>query len=189
MRHQLTWMLALRGAAALSFAVMALVWPEVTALALALLFGAYALVDGVTWLASALRRDGDRRHRLIHAVGGLLGVTAGLVSLAWPGVTALALVGLVGTWAVVTGVAEIWAAVRFRRELHHEGVLFLAGAASVIAGILVWARPDAGAVAIAQVTGVCALISGALVLAAAWRLHNDAGAGSPARHARHARHA
>ncbi|MEV5170576.1 DUF308 domain-containing protein [Streptomyces flaveolus] len=186
MRRQLMWMLVARGAAALLFGVVALVWPGVTVLALALLFGVYALVDGLALLASAFRRRGDTAHRAAHAIGGVLGIGAGVVGIGWPGVTALALAALIGAWAVVTGIAEIWAAVRFRRELHHEWALFLAGAVSVAVGVLAWARPDVGAITIAQVIGVYALVSGALVLAAARRLRGTATAGRPVRHARHA---
>ncbi|MFC9931303.1 HdeD family acid-resistance protein [Streptomyces sp. NPDC127190] len=186
MRQQLMWMLVLRGTAALLFGIAALVWPGVTVLALALLFGAYALVDGVTLLVSALRKEGDKLHRLAHAVGGVLSIAAGVITIAWPGLTALALVALVGAWAVITGIAEIWAAVHFRRELHHEWLLFLAGAASVIAGVLIWARPDVGAITVAQIIGLYALISGALVLGTAWRLHATTAPAHTARHARHA---
>ncbi|MER6032203.1 HdeD family acid-resistance protein [Streptomyces sp. NPDC001851] len=185
MRRQLMWMLVLRGIAALLFGIAALVWPGVTVLALALLFGAYALVDGLALLASAFRKEGDHGHRLAHAVGGILGIAAGLITITWPGVTALALVTLVGAWAVITGIMEVWAAVRFRRELHHEWLLFLAGAASVIAGVLIWARPDVGVITVAQVIGLYALISGALVLGTAWRLNGTTTAHS-AHHARHA---
>ncbi|MEU7280020.1 HdeD family acid-resistance protein [Streptomyces sp. NPDC045431] len=186
MRRQLLWTLVIRGMAALLFGLVALMWPGVTVLALALLFGLYALVDGVTLLVGAFRREGDRGHRAAHAVGGALGVATGVITIIWPGVTALALVVLVGAWAVVTGVAEIWAAARFRRELHHEWVLYVAGAASVIAGVLLWAWPGAGAITLAQVIGVYALISGALVLAAARRLRGATTAAHSARHARHA---
>ncbi|UFR00098.1 HdeD family acid-resistance protein [Streptomyces sp. Go40/10] len=186
MRRQLMWMLVLRGAAALLFGIAALVWPGVTVLALALLFGVYALVDGVALLAGALRKEGDKGHRLAHAVGGVLGIAAGVITIAWPGVTALALVTLVGAWAVITGISEIWAAVHFRREAHHEWLLFLAGAASVVAGVLLWARPDVGAITVAQIIGIYALISGALALGTARRLHGTTATAHATRHARHA---
>ncbi|WP_225808586.1 HdeD family acid-resistance protein [Streptomyces spinosus] len=186
MRRQLMWMLVARGTAALLFGVVALVWPGVTVLALALLFGVYALVDGLALLTSAFRRQGDAAHRAAHATGGVLGTAAGVVGIGWPGVTAFALAALIGAWAVVTGTAEIWAAVRFRHELHHEWVLFAAGVVSVAAGVLLWTRPDVGALAIAQVIGVYALASGALVLAGARRLRGTAAAGRPVRRARHA---
>ncbi|KUH37755.1 MULTISPECIES: HdeD family acid-resistance protein [Streptomyces] len=187
--RRLTWTLALRAAAALLFGLLAVTWPGVTVVALALLFGAYVLVDGIAMLVDAFRRHDDRRHRALHALAGGLGVATGLVALAWPGVTALALTALVGVWAVVTGAAEIWAAVRFHREVRHEWLLALAGAASVVAGVLLWLRPDIGAVAVAQVIGVYALITGALVGTAAWRLYSAARhAGAPRRRTHHAHH-
>ncbi len=74
--------LALRGTLAIVFGVIALLWPQITVLALALLFGAYALLDGVGLLIGAFRHPAgqrpDRTHRLAHVVGGLLGITAGV---------------------------------------------------------------------------------------------------------------
>ncbi|MEV5440738.1 HdeD family acid-resistance protein [Streptomyces sp. NPDC052682] len=186
MRRQLMWMLVLRGGAALLFGVIALVWPAVTVVALALLFGAYALLDGVALLVSAVRRKGDQAHRLAHAAAGVLGIAAGVFTIAWPGVTALGLVVLAGAWSVITGVAELWAAVRFRRELHHEWALFAAGGASVLAGLLLWARPEVGAITIAQIIGVYALLSGGLLLTAARHLHGTTPAARLTHHARHA---
>ncbi|MEU3293865.1 DUF308 domain-containing protein [Streptomyces longwoodensis] len=188
MRRQLMWTLVVRSFAALMFGALALVWPEVTVLALALLFGAYALADGLALLTSALHRGGDVGHRTAHAAGGALGIVIGVITVAWPGITALALVSLIGAWAVGAGAAEIWAAARFRHELHHEWMLFAAGGASVVAGVLVWARPDAGALVIAQVVGVYAMIVGLLTLAAAWRLHGATAAAHRPRPTRHAWH-
>ncbi|KUN41009.1 hypothetical protein AQJ30_03720 [Streptomyces longwoodensis] len=189
MRRQLMWTLVVRSFAALMFGALALVWPEVTVEALALLFGAYVLADGLSLLTSALRRrGGDMGHRTAHAAGGMLGIAVGAVTIAWPGVTALALVSLIGAWAVGAGAAELWAATRFRRELHHEWMLFAAGGASVVAGVLVGARPDAGALVVAQVVGVYAMISGLLTLAAAWRLHGTTAAAHRPRRTRHAWH-
>ncbi|NKQ28795.1 HdeD family acid-resistance protein [Streptomyces galbus] len=187
MRRQLMWTLVVRSFAALMFGALALVWPEVTVAALALLFGAYALADGLTLLTSALRREGDAGHRTAHTAGGVLGIVVGVTAIAWPGVTALALAGLIGAWAVGSGAAEIWAAARFRHELHHEWMLFAAGGASVVAGVLVWARPDAGALGMTQVIGVYAMIAGLLTLAAAWRLHGTTAAVHRPRHTRQAR--
>src|SRR3954465_14496479 len=48
------WVLAVRGGAAVLFGLLALIWPGITILALVLLFGAYALVDGVLALYTAL---------------------------------------------------------------------------------------------------------------------------------------
>ena len=170
MLARLAWLLGLRGILALVFGVLALIWPDLTVLALALLFGIYALIDGAGLLADAFRQRQDRPRRVWAVLGGLLGVAAGVVTLVWPQITALALVTLAGIWAIVTGLAEILIAVRLRRVLRGEWLLALAGAASVVAGALILARPGAGAVALGTVLGVYALLTGALFLFAAWRL-------------------
>jgi uncharacterized membrane protein HdeD (DUF308 family) len=163
-------LLAVRGLLASLFGVLALAWPGVTVYALVLLFGAYALVDGVGQLVAAARGRDDRRQRLAQMMGGVLGVGLGLLSLFWPGATAFALAILIGVWAITTGVAEIVAAVRLRRVIRGEVLLGLAGLASVIAGLLIVVRPDVAAVAIAQVIGVYALIYAALLIALALRV-------------------
>jgi len=117
--------LMLRGFLALLFGALALLWPGITVLALAILFGAYALVDGVGLLIDAVRHK-DRPHRALDVVAGIAGIGAGIIAFIWPAITALALAMLIGAWALVTGVAEIVAAVTAaqadrRRVDHHRG--------------------------------------------------------------------
>ena len=169
-RRHLSVLLALRGVLALLFGVLALGWPGVTVLALALLFAAYAVVDGVGMAVSGLSR-GDRGRRWSYVLAGIVGIVAGVLAALWPAVTALALVLLAGVWAIVTGVLEIVAAVRLRRELTGEWVPALLGALSVIAGVLILVRPAVGALALATVLGVYALLAGVVLLVAAWRVH------------------
>lgn len=170
MARRISLLLALRGVLALIFGVLALVWPEATVLALALLFGIYAIVDGIGLIAGGLDRGGERGRRWLYVLAGLLGIAAGVIALLWPQLTALTLVVLAGAWAIVTGVLEIAAAVRLRRELTGEWVIALLGIISVIAGVIILLRPDVGAVALATVLGVYAIIAGAVLLVAAWRL-------------------
>jgi uncharacterized membrane protein HdeD (DUF308 family) len=171
------WLLVVRGVAAVVFGVLALVWPGVTVLALALLFGAYALVDGVGMIIGSFRRSGPRQQRIAHLIAGLVGLAAGVLTLVWPGITALVLVVMVGVWAIATGALDLWSAVspypptspKAPRRRGHW-LLAAIGALSVVAGVLILLRPDVGALAIAQVIGVYAIISGALMLAEGWRL-------------------
>ncbi len=165
------WLLGARGAVAVMFGVLALLWPQLTVLALALVFGAYALVDGVILLGAAWRNRGERWSALACAAAGALSVVAAMVTSLWPGLTALALVVMAGAWAVVTGCLELWAALRMRRELRHAWLWLVSAVVSVVAGVLLWLRPDAGAVAISLVLGVYALVAGGVWLASAWREH------------------
>ncbi|MET8244127.1 HdeD family acid-resistance protein [Streptomyces sp. NPDC005202] len=174
--RRLVLLLGARGAAAVVFGVLTLVWPQLTVLALAWVFGAYALVDGAVLTGAAWRHRRERWHGLAYAAAGVLGIVVGLMTAWWPGVTALALMIMIGAWAVLTGGAELWAAVRLRHQLRHAWFLQASGAVSVVAGALLWLRPDAGAVAIALVLGVYALITGGIWLAAAWREYRKQGA-------------
>src|SRR3984893_8442281 len=107
------WVIALRGLAAVLFGVLAFVWPGMTLAVLVLLFGAYALVDGILAIVVAVRGGTD--HRLFMGLEGVVGVLAGLVAFVFPGLTALALLYIIAFWAVLTGVLEVVAAVRLRR--------------------------------------------------------------------------
>ncbi len=168
-RRTTMWSLALRGVIAIVFGVLAIVWPAVTLIVLALLFGAYALVSGVMEIVAAFRRQPDAARRTALVLAGLLSVAAGIVALVWPGITALALVVIVGAWAVVTGALEIWAATR----VHAQWLPLLFGAVTMLIGILVLIRPGIGAVALAVTIGVYAIVAGVLMLAESWRIHRS----------------
>ncbi|CAL9673049.1 hypothetical protein SUDANB105_07660 [Streptomyces sp. enrichment culture] len=148
--------------------MLTLFWPQLTVLALAWVFGAYALADGAMLIAAACRHRHERRPAAACAAAGVLGVVAGLVTAMWPGLTALALVVVAGVWAIVTGCLELWLATRMRHELRHAWWWRASAVVSVAVGVLLWLRPEAGAVATALVLGVYALIAGGLLLAA-WR--------------------
>jgi uncharacterized membrane protein HdeD (DUF308 family) len=165
-RNTYRWLLALRGVTAIVFGVLAVVWPRVTVLALALLFGAYALVDGGFTLTGLIRAR-EVGQWFAHLLAGLLGVTIGVLTLLWPAITALVLVVMIGAWAVLTGLLDVWAAARLRGQR----LLAVVGVLSVIAGVIVLIRPDVGAIAIARVIGVYAIVIGVLMLAGVRMVH------------------
>lgn len=168
-------LVATRGAFALLFGLFALIWPAATVLVLAILYGVYALIDGVGGVMQAFR-GGDTAMRVAYGLLGLLGIVAGIVVLVWPGITVLLLATLVGIWAIVTGVMEIIAAIRLRKQIEGEAFLILAGAISVLAGILIVINPIAGAFGIALLVGIYALLYGIMLLVLAFRLRKEANA-------------
>ena len=166
------WVVALRGVAAVIFGILALVWPGITLGALVLLFGAYALVDGVCALWTAATGGpaaSGRRPWLV--LEGVAGVAAGIVTFVWPGITALALLAVIAAWALVTGVLEIVAAIRLRREIEGEWLMVLSGVLSVVFGILLFINPAAGALAVTWLIGAYAIVFGAVLLGLAMRLY------------------
>jgi uncharacterized membrane protein HdeD (DUF308 family) len=164
------WALALRGLVAILFGVLALLWPGLTLLALVFLFGAYVLVDGIVALLSALRAAQRHRRWGMLLLEGLAGIVAGILTFVWPGITTIVLLYLIAAWAVVTGILEVVTAIALREELRGEWLLGLSGVASVVFGILLFAQPGAGAVALVWLIGWYAIIFGILLLAVAFRL-------------------
>src|SRR5579884_1716663 len=154
------WAVVIRGVLGVAFGVVAIVWPGITATLLVLLFAAYALVDGVFAVAAALSGDHAGRPWWALLVEGLFGVAAGVIAFAWPGLTAIALVWLVGVYAVATGIAEIIAAVRLRRQIAGEVALAVGGVLSVLFGLAMFFFPGAGLVAIVWIIGVYAIVFG-----------------------------
>jgi uncharacterized membrane protein HdeD (DUF308 family) len=169
--------IALRGAAAVIFGVLAFAWPVKALFVLVLFFGAYALVEGVSALVMAFRvRDGGRP-MWTFVVIGLLGIAAGVVTFFWPGITALALLTLIAVWAFFMGIFQIAAAIRLRKEITHEWLLGLSGLLSVVFGVAMLARPVEGMIAIVWVIAAYSIVFGILLLVLGFRLKNRASGG------------
>ena len=121
------WLLLLRGIAAIIFGILAFVWPGLTLVTLVLLYGAFALVDGVISLIAAFTGSAKPVPTWWLVVVGLLGIAAGIVTFAWPGITAILLVLFIGAWALVHGIFEIIGAIQLRKEIDNEWMLILGG--------------------------------------------------------------
>jgi uncharacterized membrane protein HdeD (DUF308 family) len=163
------WALALRGLAAIAFAVLAVSWPGITALALILLFGAYALVDGVFALVAASREArvyGRSGALLLEAI---LDLIIAAICFIWPGVALIALVYLIAIWAIVTGIALIVAGMALVR-LSGELLVLAGGLLSLVLGVILLAHPAVGAIALSWWLGLYALLFGVALLSAAFRI-------------------
>jgi uncharacterized membrane protein HdeD (DUF308 family) len=166
------WLVALRGAAALVFGVLTILWPRVTLAALILLFGAYAVVNGVFAVVVAVTHRRGEPHWVSLLLSGILSIALGIVAFVLPGLTALSLLYIIAAWAIVTGVAEIATAVRLRRVITGEWLLVIAGVVSVLFGLLLVVFPGAGALAVTLWIGTYAIMLGILLIALAFRLRS-----------------
>src|SRR5262245_35213184 len=178
------WLLLLRGLAAIAFGVLTWSQPGLSLAVLVLFFGAYSLVDGVLGVWTAIAGREHHEHWWVFLLEGLLGVGVGILTFFAPGVTAIALLFYIAIWAIGTGVLEIVAAVRLRKEIDGEWMLILAGLASVVFGVLLMAQPGAGALALIWLIGSYALVFGVLLVLLAFKARSFAGLvkqSSPAR--------
>ena len=160
------WLLLVRGLLAILFGIMAFTWPGVTLFALVLLYGAYALVDGVTALGI-----GAFARAWWLVLSGLAGVAVGIGTFFYPGITAVALFYLIAGWATVRGIFEIVAAIQLRKHINRGGfALILNGIFSIGFGLLLAAYQAPGALALVWLIGAYALVFGALMIALAFAL-------------------
>jgi uncharacterized membrane protein HdeD (DUF308 family) len=159
-----------RGVAAVAFGLVTMIAPGLSLIALVLAFGAYAFVDGILTLITALRGRGGNEPLWLLVLEGIAGISAGAITLFRPGISALALLYVVAAWALVTGVLEVVTAIRLRKSIQGEWLLILSGVLSVALGILLALSPGSGALALVLWIGAYALVSGALLVALSFRL-------------------
>ena len=167
--HRSWWLLLLRGIAAVAFGVLTFVWPQLSLLTLIMVYGVYALIDGVLALIAAIR-GGGMVPRWWLALGGAVSILAAVVAFAWPGLTALVLVYLIGFWSILRGVLEIVGAIRLRNEIANEWTLGVAGALSVIFGLILVFMPGAGALGLLWLIAAWAVLFGLLLIWVAFKV-------------------
>jgi uncharacterized membrane protein HdeD (DUF308 family) len=164
------WSLVIRGFLGIAVGILTFLWPGITLLALVFLFAGYALVDGVVSLTGAMHAVAAHERWGALLLEGIFGIAAAVITVLWPAITALSLVILIAAWAIITGIAEIAAAIRLRRLISGEWLLVLAGIASIIFGALIAAVPLAGALVIALWFGAYVMVFGVLLVVLGFRL-------------------
>ena len=172
------WALALRGLVAILFGLAALFWPGLILAVLIVLFGAYALLDGIFAVIAAFRSSGHGMRRPLLLTEGAIGILFGILALFWPGLTALALVYIIALWAILSGIARIVMAVMLRREIDNEWSIALSGVLSVVLGIVLILLPSAGLLAYTWLLGLLALVVGIALIYYAFRVRGQRRSGS-----------
>ena len=158
------WLLLLRGLVAIVFALLTWAQPGVSLAALVLVFGIYVLADGLLGVWSAIAKRRDNRHWWLLLLWGLVGIVVGVMTFIMPGITGLVLLMYIAAWAVITGVLQIVAAIRLRKEIKGEWLMILSGLVSVAFGVLLFLQPGAGALAVAWIIAAYAFIFGVLMV-------------------------
>jgi uncharacterized membrane protein HdeD (DUF308 family) len=161
------WALAVRGLVAVLFGLLTFLIPGITLVTLVLLFGAYALADGVFNVIAFFR---VASHHWALLIEGVVGIIAGILTFVWPAITALVLLYLIAFWAIFTGLFEIIAGIRLRKAIASEWLLLVMGVLSLLFGVFILFAPGAGALAIVLWIGAYALVFGITLLVLAFRL-------------------
>ena len=164
------WMLLLRGVMAIAFAVLTWMQPGISLTALVLVFGIYAVADGVMGVWAAFSGREQNSHWWVLLLGGLVSVAAGVMTFMMPGITALVLLYYIAAWAIITGVLQIVAAIRLRKEIQGEWLLGLGGLLSVVFGVMLFMQPGTGALAVVWLIATYAFIFGVVMVMLAFKV-------------------
>ncbi|MFJ4028914.1 HdeD family acid-resistance protein [Paenarthrobacter sp. NPDC089989] len=164
--------LLFRGILAVLFGFAIAALPVSTVFALVFVFGVFAIVDGLTNIAHYFYDPS--RHSRWSLIGGFISIAAGLVAVAWPGMTAAALAVLIGLWALILGVSEIILAFAARSTMSGWPVWLLTGVVTALFGLLVILNPGLGFLAMAGFLAAFAVIAGLLLIVCGIRLRRGA---------------
>jgi uncharacterized membrane protein HdeD (DUF308 family) len=168
------WALTIRGIAAVILGIFAFASPGAFIVAIVILFGAYAFVDGVFAVVAAIRAAQSHERWWPFFFEGIVGIVIAAITYFEPHVTATVLYFTIAAWAFLTGILEIAAGIALRKQIANELWLILGGICSLLfAALMVW-RPMTGAVAIVWVIGWYALLFGGAMIALSLRLRKHA---------------
>ena len=166
------WMVLLRGLAWLVFGLLVFARPAISLVTLTLLFGAFALVDGIANAVSAVGGRRENENWGVLLLTGLAGIAIGALTFYNPGITALALLFYIAIWVTGTGLLQVVAGIRLRKEIEGEFWLILSGLVSIALGVFLVARPGAGALSVLWLIATYAIVFGLILIVLAFRVRS-----------------
>lgn len=176
------WSLMIRGVVAVIFGILALTSPTRTLDFLITLFGIFVLVVGVVATIGAImhRRESDNWWLVL--IPGVAGIVIGVISIAMPSFTQAVVIYLIAIWALVSGIGQIYSAMKIRKDVEGEWIPILIGIISVVLGIILFVRPLEAAATVMWLVGLFVLVLGILWLVMGFRVRgwmDKPGGGTP----------
>ena len=165
-----SWSFIVRGILAIGLGILTFVSPAPTLAALILVFGIYAILDG--GLAVVVGLGASSRPNWWLVAGGVAAIAIGIFTFFQPGTTAVALVVLVGIFAIVTGVAELVTVATLGDLIPNRWLLALSGVVGVAFGVFLIVSPGAGILSMLWLIGFYAIFAGAMDIAMGFSLRD-----------------
>ena len=169
------WLWLIRGILAIVLGILFLTRPAESLVSLAMVIGAWFLIDGVISLFHGFGKMPEGQSRWMFIIWGIIEIIAGLQLIAKPVLGAMTLTVVIGIWAIILGALEIISGIKYRDEMSGEFWLILGGIAAVIFGILIFSNLLQGAIAVTALIGIWGLISGVVLLILAFKIKGLAG--------------
>jgi uncharacterized membrane protein HdeD (DUF308 family) len=165
--RRIRWALGINGVASIAFAVVILIWPGISLYTLVLLFGAFSLANGIIMLGTAIT-GGAKEGRGWLVLSGLAGIAVGVLVFLWTGMSALALLYVIGGYAIALGIITVGGAFSLPfLQAGDKALLALAGLVSIVFGIVMFAKPGDGALVLLALVAAFSLVRGVSEVVAA----------------------
>lgn len=164
------WLVASRGLLALMFGILALLFPEATILALVMYFGVLTLFGGTMFIVLALRRARHKESWFWWMLEGIVDLVFGVLVILYPGISISIFVLFLAVWAIVLGLVQIVNAVQLRRRFHYWWLTLVYGILTLLFGLVLFANPFSGAVAVTIFISFFAMAYGLLLIFTAFSL-------------------
>jgi len=153
------WALGINGLFAIAAGVVILGWPGISLYALTILFGAWTAANGVVGLAAALSGMTTQARGWL-ALSSLLSLALGIAVILWPSISTLALLYVIGAYAIALGVFAVIGAFYLPMDGGDTALMVLSGLVSILFGVVVFAKPGAGALVTLALIAAFALVTG-----------------------------
>jgi uncharacterized membrane protein HdeD (DUF308 family) len=176
------WSLMIRGIVAVVFGILALSWPVKTLDFLVTLFGIFVLVVGLVATIGAIMHRKESENWWLILIPGIAGIVIGIITIAVPEVTQAIIIYLIAIWALVSGIGQIYSAIKLRKDVQGEWIPIIVGVVSVVLAIILFSRPLAAAAAVMWLVGLFVLALGILWIIMAFRVRKwsqSPGGGTP----------
>ena len=166
------WMLLIRGIFLVLFGILAVTWPGLALYTFIIFFSVFALVHGLMAVIGSIANRAGNEDWWLVLLEGVVSIIIGIMAFAWPGVTALMLAYFIAAWALIMGILRIYGAIKLRKVIEGEWLLIIGGIISALFGIFVFARPLAGALVLAWLIGIYAIVFGLLGIILSFRVRS-----------------
>lgn len=161
---QAKWILFLRGIISIFFGAIVFLHPALTLQVLVLFFSVYVIIMGLSTIIYSISERKSRDDWWILLLEGCVGVVVGCLVWVWPALSAVMLLYVIAVWAIITGIMQLFTAIKYRQFIQHDFWLGLSGIVSVLFGSYIILYPGAGAIALAWLIGAYAVLFGVLLI-------------------------
>ncbi|POY38014.1 hypothetical protein C3K47_05675 [Solitalea longa] len=166
------WVILLRGMAAIGFGIIAFIWPGITLITLLYFFGLYLIVDGFIALFTVISSWGRREDKWLLVIDGILSLAVGVVAVQSPLDANVAIVFIVGFWAIMGGIIKVAFAIHVRNEIKGEGWIAFSGVVTMLFGFVLIADPLQGAISLIWLIGALSIALGFMWVITAFRIRS-----------------